>query len=127
MREDLRWLGGVLRDREALIDGGHIYQYYLGPDYRIRPLAVTQRGDVRIYDEQVKNEVSRLRELRSDDINGRVVIIAWYRPPLKLKDATSRLLEGCRRMERATVRVYDCGQMSPGRTFGQEPALRRID
>jgi hypothetical protein len=46
--------------------------------------------------------------LRTDDINDRIVVIARDRPQLILKDAESRLLEGCRQIDRPTVRVYDC-------------------
>lgn len=104
-REDLRWLSGVLRERTALMDGGHIYQYYLGPNYTIRPIFVSSRGDAVLVREKWK-----FRELRGEDISGRIVVIAWYRPQLILEGGQSPLLERCRRIERATVRVYDCAR-----------------
>jgi hypothetical protein len=102
-REDLHWLGDVLRGQEALVDGGHIYQYYLGRDYRIRPITVGYDGS-----SLSVREGGQYQALRAQDVNGRLVVIQASRKESLAGDAHRLLLERCPRIDRFTIRVYDC-------------------
>jgi len=102
-REDLRWLSEVLRTQGALVDGGHIYQYYLGPHYGIKSVAVGYDGDALLVRER-----GAYRKLRSEDILGRIVVVQAIRPNTLLGGVQGPILRGCTRTDRFTVRVYDC-------------------
>ena len=102
-REDLHWLGTALNGREALIDGGHIYQYYLGGDYSIRSITVSYNGDGLLVRER-----GAYRALSRRDLNGSVVVIQGDRGRFFGGRAAKDLFEGCARIERPTVRIYDC-------------------
>jgi len=123
-RNDLRWLGGILRGREALVDGGHVLQYYLGRDYSIRPVTVSYRGE-----SLLAREGGAYRPLGRGDVAGKVVVIQRSREQ-SFRKTESALLSGCSRIERAIVRVYDCsrtGGEGAGGTTGrgaQDPLKR---
>ena len=102
-REDLQWLSEALRAQEALVDGGHIYRYYLGPHYGIQSVEVGSQGDVLLLRER-----GTYRKLRSEDILGRLVVIQATRPDTLLGGVQGPILRDCSRMDRFTVRVYDC-------------------
>jgi hypothetical protein len=99
-RDDLRYLGAALRDREALMDGGHIYQYYLGPRFAIRPVTVSYDG------ESISvRENGTYRKLGKQDLGGKLVVLQKNR---RVGPSLSSLLEGCQRTEKNTIRLYDC-------------------
>ena len=102
-REDLHWLGTALNGREALIDGGHIYQYYLGPDYSIRPITVSYNGDGLLV-----REAGAYRALQRRDVTGKVVVIQANRGRFFGGGSARDLLGSCARIELPTVRIYDC-------------------
>lgn len=102
-QEDLRWLARILRGREALVDGGHIYQYYLGPGYAIRPVTVTYDGDALLV-----REGGAYREIGPEDITGRVIVIQANRHHFFLRGAARGVLQTCPWIDRVTIRMYDC-------------------
>ncbi len=102
-QNDVRWLGEILRGREALVDGGHVFQYYLGPEYSIRPVTVSYHGE-----SLLAREGGAYRSLGQGDVAGKVVVIQGSREQF-FRKTEGALLSGCSRVERATVRVYDCG------------------
>lgn len=99
-RDDLRYLADVLREGEALVDGGHIYQYYLGPRYAIRPITVSYDGE-----SLSVRESGVYRKLDKQDLAGKVVVLQKHRV---IGPALSSLLRGCRRTDRNTIRLYNC-------------------
>ena len=101
-RNDVRWLRETLRGREALVDGGHVVQYYLGRDYSIRPVTVSYHGE-----SLLAREGATYRPLGRGDVAGKVVVIQKSRDQFFHKTAGT-LLSGCSRIERAVIRVYDC-------------------
>jgi len=105
-RDDLRWLGGVARGQEVLVDGGHVYRFYLGADFGIRPVLVDYNGGALIV-----RETGRYRELSAEEISGRVVVIQGHRRSLSFNAAQRLVFEKCRAIERATIRVFDCRQV----------------
>jgi hypothetical protein len=99
-RDDFEKLKEVLRGREALIDGGHIYQYYLGPRYMIRSVAVGHDGrslSVR--------ERGAYRKLQQPDLIDRLVVIQKDR---RIGGPLGSLLEHRPRTDLNHVSVYDC-------------------
>lgn len=111
LREDLNWLEDALRGREALVDGGHIYEYYMGPGYAIRPIAVSYRGD-----NLSLRERGRYQTLGHYDVEGKMVVVQKSRQSFFGSPAEKTLLGSCLRIRRLTIMVYDCatGQASPG-------------
>jgi len=101
-RNDVRWLRETLRGREALVDGGHVVQYYLGRDYSIRPVTVSYHGE-----SLLAREGAAYRPLGRGDVAGKMVVIQKSREQFFHKTAGT-LLSGCSRIERAVIRVYDC-------------------
>jgi len=98
-RHDLEWLAGTLRGQKALVDGGHIYQFYLGPQYAIQSVTVAYDGS-----SIAVRERGHYRDLRVEDVAGLIVVIR-ERVPNK---GVPRPLEKCPWIDRFTVRVYDC-------------------
>ncbi len=103
-RTDLQWLGEVLRGRQALVDGGHIYQYYLGQAYAIRPITVSYGGDSLLL-----RQGGMYRLLDRRDLAGAVLVILKSRQRFFLGRIEGALLGRCSGIDRVTVRVYDCG------------------
>ena len=109
-REDIAWLKGVIGEREALMNGAQIYQHYLGPDYKIRPIDLSFDED-QIY----VREKGKYRLVTPEEVAGRMVVIPSYRTRLFSREGEGirALLGRCRRLDRATLRVYDCSAMTP--------------
>jgi hypothetical protein len=102
VREDLEWLGELMLNRESFADGGHIYQYYLGPSYTIQPISLS-------YDAKslLRRERGEYRELRNDELAGKLVIIQ-KRPQQLIGGAAAKSLENCLQFDRNHVTVWDC-------------------
>jgi len=105
-RADLRWLEGVINGREALVDGGHIYQYYLGPEYVIQPITVDYGGAALLV-----REGGTYRDLTRGDITGKIVVIRASRHQFLRGRIVGTLLAGCPRTDRVSVQVFDCGEL----------------
>lgn len=101
-REDLNWLAKVMMNREALVDGGHIYQYYLGPNYQIRTISLS-------YDAHslFVRERGEYRSLRQDELVGRLVV-AQKRPEQVIGGEAAQLLGNCLKFDRNHITVWDC-------------------
>jgi len=106
-RDDLLYLQNVLRGREALMDGEHIYRYYLGPGYSIRPITVS-------YEENTLTirERGAYRRLGPEEIKGKVIVIQKSRRTFPSGTAARILLGGCPAEERRTILIYDCAEDS---------------
>jgi hypothetical protein len=102
VREDLQWLGKLMSNRESLADGAHIYQFYLGQGYRIEPLSLSYNAE-----SLLRRERGEYRELRDDEIAGKLVIIQ-KRPQQLIGGAAARSLENCLQVEGNHVMVWDC-------------------
>lgn len=100
-RQDLHWLGVALLGREALVDGGHTYQYYLGPSYTVRPVILSHQGEITF------REAGHYRAVRRADIDGKILVI---RKGWSGGRSAAALLGSCKRVERFTVTVYDCAE-----------------
>lgn len=101
VRADIRAVGERIQGREAFVDGKHIYQHYLGPNYAMRSITVqSDRVSVR--------EAGSYRSLTKRDLVGKVVIIQRDRRFLE-NPACSSLFDGCSWRDLGTVRIYDCG------------------
>jgi hypothetical protein len=104
-RHDLLYLQDVLRGREALMDGAHIYRCYLGPGYSIRPISVS-------YDENTLTirERGAYRPLGLEEVKGKVIVIQKSRQVFPSGTAARILLGGCPAEERRTFLIYDCAE-----------------
>lgn len=104
-RADYGWLREVLRGREVLADGEHIYQHYTGAAYHIEPVSLTS-DESRI----LVREGGKYRPLAPADVSGKVVLFPRFRAALMREEGPDirALLGGCRRVERPTLRLYDC-------------------
>jgi hypothetical protein len=110
IRQDISWLKEVIGKREALTSGSQIYQHYLGPDYKIRPVELS-------YDEDqiFVREKGKYRLVTEQEVAGRMVVIPSYRTKLFSREGEGirALLGKCRRLDRSTLRVYDCSAIAP--------------
>ncbi|HEX8173606.1 MAG TPA: hypothetical protein VF543_00640 [Pyrinomonadaceae bacterium] len=115
IRQDISWLKEVIGNREALTNGSQIYQHYLGPGYKIRPIELS-------YDEDqiFVREKGKYRLVTQEEVAGRFVVIPSYRTKLFSREGEGirALLGKCRRLDRATLRVYDCSAMAPADVAG---------
>jgi hypothetical protein len=105
-RADIEWVRAELGRRDVLADGGHIFQYYLGPRFRprIRRLHVEYDGrSLSIRERGV------YRPLQSADISGRTLVVLKQRAAFFGSGAEDALLEGgCAKVERPTFAAYRC-------------------
>lgn len=102
-REDLDWLRERLRDRESLVDGGHIVAYYLGDAYRIQPVIPDYGADALLI-----RRAGEYVTVSAADVAGKVIVLEAKRPE---KASVERdLLGRCARADRPTVRLYDCSK-----------------
>lgn len=100
-RADIDWLRSELRGRESLVDGGHIAEYYLGPEYSIERLFLSADG-TRL---RVREDLT-YRDLGLDDLAGKTVVILARRG-VQLP-VERELLADCSFTPRPTLRLYDC-------------------
>jgi hypothetical protein len=105
-RAEVRWLANLVGGRDTLIDGGHVYQYYLGPEYSIQPITVAYDGK-----ELLVRTRGRYRALRREDVEGRIVVIQNDRKRFLSGPVPSAMLADCPRINRPIFRVYDCSKI----------------
>jgi hypothetical protein len=101
-RNDLQWLSSVLRGRRALVEGGHVYQYYL-PGYDIRPVTVDYAAGA-LY-ERVG---VRYRPLNLADFRGAVIVVHRGRLGIKARGIAGALGSACRPHEGVGLVLFDC-------------------
>jgi hypothetical protein len=101
-REDLKWLAENLTNRQALVDGGHIYQHYLGRRYDIRTISLS-------YDAKslLLRERGEYRELRKEEISNKLVVIQ-KRPQQSVDELDAGLLAECSKIDCNNIIVWDC-------------------
>jgi hypothetical protein len=104
-RSDLVWLSGALRGRNTLADGGHIYRHYLNQGYTIHDISLSYGADFLL-----RREKGEYKPLGKNDIAGSIVLIQ-QRPNQVIKDLAAQILADCKRVERASLIFWDCGQM----------------
>lgn len=110
IRQDIVWLKEVLRGRDSFVNGSQIYQHYLGAGYRIVPIDLSYDED-----EIFVREKGKYRLVTQEEVSGRMVVIPAYRTAFFRQESASvrELLGKCRRLDRATMRVYDCSSVAP--------------
>jgi len=103
-RRDLDVLREELRGRQTLAVGAHIFHYYLGENYDIRPIRTLYDGEL------IKRRNGQNEPLSLADVTGNVIVIVD--PPYNrgVKAPEAKLLAGCSRKAANMVRVYDCGK-----------------
>jgi hypothetical protein len=106
-REDPRRLSAILNGRQAYVDGGHIYRFYLGSGVTIEPLTVAAGGQ-----QLTVREHGAYRTLEPRDIRGSIVGLQRGRIPAAQVPDT---LRGCAdRGETETLRIFDCASQPSG-------------
>lgn len=104
-REDMKWLAVAMKARDNYVEGGHIYQHYLGSKYKIYPLTVSPRG-------LTTRNGGVYRFLDERDVRGKIIVVQRGRPGLERWPIENMPLKDCERLVRQTVIVFDCGTTS---------------
>jgi hypothetical protein len=102
---EISWLGNILRGQEALVDGGHIYQHYLGPAYAIRPITVAYDGK-----QLLVRSRGIYQPLGRQDLEGKLIVIQNDRERFFSGPLPRIMLWGCVEIERSIFHVYDCSK-----------------
>jgi hypothetical protein len=101
-REDLDWLATKLSNRNSLVDGGHIYQYYFGSNYDIRSISLSYNAHTLFF-----RENGEYRPVRKDELAGRLVVVQ-KRPNQTVGGEAAQLLNDCQKFDRNHVTLWDC-------------------
>lgn len=88
------------------MDGGHVYQYYLGQYFAIRPITVSYQGDSLTVCESWRYRVLTRKDLHGR--HGRIVVIQKNRQHFLSGLGQAALLGGCSRIDRGLLLVNDC-------------------
>ncbi len=102
-RADIEWLGTRLTDAPALVDGAHIYSFYLGARRSLTPLFLSQ-------DESALSirEEGTYRKLEPDEVRGKQFVVQSLRKVFLGGSAEKTLFGNCVRVTRPTLTFYDC-------------------
>lgn len=106
LRDDLRVLPGLLKDRVALVDGAHVLRFYLGEGPDLRPILPSFSGR-----EILERRSGEYHELDRAALDDRIVLIQMGNGHLRPLETT--LLANCRRTDLRAYRAYDCAPTSP--------------
>ncbi len=101
-REDVKWLGEIMINRQALVDGGHIYRHYLGQSYNIRAISVSYDAKSLLFRER-----GEYRKIKKDDLEEKLLVIQ-KRPQQVVGGSAMEMLSGCSQVDRNHIVVWDC-------------------
>ncbi len=102
-RADIEWLGQRLTDAPALVDGAHIYSFYLGSRHSLKPLFLSQ-------DESALSirEEGTYRKLEPSEVRGKQFVVQSLRKIFLGGPVEKTLFGNCLRVTRPTLTFYDC-------------------